>query len=288
MKDEKRPEPHDRRDLIKIIVDQMCRHCDNPNKRHCEMIAFKLVQLGPKSFQDRDIITNEVIGTGYESVWCQLKSRVENKNRSGVKGHEKSLWRRRTSTANDEGKGSREPGKRKLVDGLGCVNWAPEVPDGVEDKAQSDAKADLQKMFEMGPEMWVNDSIDKLMALSYAKQRVFLNDKPIITSITREWPFLFCPRWALQHFKELVGVDLMAVLGQEMTTKGARIVKYFESVGKAARKEVKQVLRELGDDTSGSVRVDVRNAAMLLLLMAHFEEREDTLFLKAEASYFYM
>lgn len=83
----------------------------------------------------------------------------------------------------------------------------------------------------------INEDIDRLMSLSYAKQRAHLNSKPNIITIQNDWPFIFCARWALQHFKELVGIDLMTVMREAMTLKGPRIVKYFQRLGKVAKKE---------------------------------------------------
>ena len=80
---EQRPSPRDRREMVRIVVDEMRLHELNPKRSDCLTIAKMIVKQYPKSFVD--ILKDGTrIGSGYASLVNQRKTRVEHLNRDSM------------------------------------------------------------------------------------------------------------------------------------------------------------------------------------------------------------
>ncbi|KAG1925822.1 hypothetical protein F2P79_025266 [Pimephales promelas] len=75
-----RPSPRIRREMVRIVVQEMMRKNPCPSKKSSTEVAKKMVAKYPKSLQD--IIEGDVIGPGYHSLVKQLQYRIENAKRS--------------------------------------------------------------------------------------------------------------------------------------------------------------------------------------------------------------
>lgn len=75
-----RPSPRFRREMVRIVVQEMMRKNPCPSKKSSTEVAKKMVAKYPKSLQD--IIEGDVIGPGYHSLVKQLQYRIENAKRS--------------------------------------------------------------------------------------------------------------------------------------------------------------------------------------------------------------
>lgn len=67
-----------------------------PGKKHLSEIARKIVSAYPQSF--RDVIEDQVVGSGYDSITKQLQSRIDNLNRGKT-----SLYLKRQASSTSEG-----------------------------------------------------------------------------------------------------------------------------------------------------------------------------------------
>ena len=80
---------------------------------------------------------------------------------------------------------------------------------------------------------------------------------------------LSVPRWLFTHFKTLTGVCPMETFPFALEKKSVLIRKYFEQTSN--KKRVKEILFEKEHNSSDA-------AEIVLLLMAHFEKEESSLF----------
>ncbi|TDH05353.1 hypothetical protein EPR50_G00143890 [Perca flavescens] len=122
--------------------------------------------------------------------------------------------------------------------------------------------------------------VKDLMAITYAKQREYINAKPSpsILDVGKEWPFLFSQTFLLSHFTTLTNVELYTRLNEDLDKKGKRLLDFFSSQITKWRKEVRAVLKEaIKKDREGS-----DGLAALLVMLAHFKEQEESLFLIAD------
>lgn len=260
--------------MVKMIVDEMVLVYRNPTKKHCTTIAQKLVRSNMSSFADRDDTNNTVIGTGYDSWVCQLKSRVENLNRNSC--HTPKYVRDAADTTSPKGV------KRKIVDGYGCVNWQPERPADQTDEEVKKLEEELTELHKTGPERWDGGKVDVLMAATYYLQRKDINSGMAVADLQSKWPFLFQTRWMLKHFHQLVDIDLLEAVTTALALRGDRVVRYSEGQGQAGKKEVRAALGDLHSVVNAEANLQL--SSVILLLMAHFDEKPSVLFQVADVS----
>ncbi|XDV17605.1 hypothetical protein PO909_023439, partial [Leuciscus waleckii] len=170
------------------------------------------------------------------------------------------------------------------IDSYGCVRWQPEdYPDGETSASLKEKKLEMLDIFSReglkGPQ---RERVEDLMAITYAKQREYINTKPSprILDVGKEWPFLFSQKFLLSHFTTLTNVELYTRLNEDMDKKGKRLLDFFSSQITRWRKEVKADLKEaLKKDREGT-----DGLAAMLVMLAHFKDQEESLFLIADVS----
>ena len=278
-----RPSPDDRRHLMRITIDAMREHSLNPTRKECVIVAKAITQKYPNSFLDKTE-EGELIGCGYFSVVNQLKTRVEYVNR----GNTLSRLRKPKRTQRDDENGDDEqPAVATCVrDSYGCVRWQPEdYPDGETSASLEEKKLEMLDIFSQeGLKGAERGRVEDLMAITYAKQREYINTNPStsILDVGKEWPFLFTQKFLLSHFTTLTNVELHRRLNEDLDKKGKRLLDFFSCQITRWRKEVRAVLKEaLKDGREGT-----DGLAAMLVMLAHFKEQEDSLFLLADVSCF--
>ncbi|KAJ4941917.1 hypothetical protein JOQ06_011789 [Pogonophryne albipinna] len=110
----KRPKPTERRQMVRILVDEMRRYEANPTRSQCLTVIRNIIRQYPKSFADMTADWS-LLGCGYTSLLIQVKNRIENVNRSGNYAHHRAS--RSSSTY-----------KRGPTDTYGCTRFQPELP----------------------------------------------------------------------------------------------------------------------------------------------------------------
>lgn len=181
--------------------------------------------------------------------------------------------------------------KNKLVkiDSYGCVNWQPEdLPEGETLESLEEKRQVLVDTFSAeGHRGADRGRVDELMKITYICQRHSINASPAptISVLPENWPFLFTQRWLGTHFSMLTGVELESRLSEALNNKGRRILHFFKSQLTKWKKEVRSVLKEISQDGRQDDH-DTAGLAAILVMMAHFKESEDSLFLRADVSIF--
>ncbi|KAM9819832.1 uncharacterized protein ACBT44_009465 [Syngnathus typhle] len=124
--------------------------------------------------------------------------------------------------------------------------------------------------------------VGDLMAITYAKQREYINANPppSIANVGKEWPFLFSQKFLLSHFTTLTNIDISTRLNEDLEKKSRRVLDFFRSQITRWGNEVRALLKEAPkEDREGT---DVLSA--ILVMLAHFKEQEDSLFLLADVT----
>ncbi len=265
--------------MVRVIVDSIREVCLNPTKRQCSEIAQSVIQKYPNSFSDKTE-EGELIGCGYYSLLCQLKTRVEHLNRNNTMARLRKP--KRTGGEVDDSQPSTS--KSAKLDSYGCVNWNPtELPEGETFESLEIKRKEMLRLFSQeGPRAAERNTVQELMKITFIAQRHSINTSPppSISDLQARWPFLFMKRFLCAHFKELTGIDLDLRLKESLYTKGERILCFFKNLNSRWGKEVRTILKEI--DREGR-DVDPGLAAVLLM-MAHFKENEESLFLSADVS----
>ncbi|XP_052002462.1 uncharacterized protein LOC127657637 [Xyrauchen texanus] len=179
-----RPSPADRRQMIRVLADEIRKHDNNPTRSQCLTITRQIVRQYPKSFAD--MICDRQVGGGYESLLLQLKVRIEHLNRKSTLSHHR--------TQNNNTGTSR---KRSSIDAYGCSRWQPDVPPG---ESYDSLEVKRQRM----DEIYLHEGISgaergdvcKLMEGTYCLQRQMINatPSPTMTDLRNKWPYLFIQR----------------------------------------------------------------------------------------------
>nr|XP_061795565.1 uncharacterized protein LOC133587116 [Nerophis lumbriciformis] len=98
--DGKRPTPVERRQMIRVLADEIRRFDSNPTRSQCKTVVQNIIRQYPKRFADMNSDGSLLCG-GYTSLLIQLKNRIENLNRDG------SFSRHRTTTGKRDLKNKR-------------------------------------------------------------------------------------------------------------------------------------------------------------------------------------
>uniref|UniRef100_A0A3B4CXI0 Uncharacterized protein n=1 Tax=Pygocentrus nattereri TaxID=42514 RepID=A0A3B4CXI0_PYGNA len=268
---QKRPSPRLRREMIRIVASEIMKVYSNPTKRNTTEIGKRMVAKYPKSLQD--VIEGDVVGPGYHSLAKQLQARVDNVKRPNTPKIKKR------KPASDGYDTEEVPAKQKasVQDTYGCVNWELKyLPLSETGDSQQEKKEKLKMMFQ---EMNYNtDDMKKLVQSTFYTQRKDINKGTSIRQLTQEWPFLFNEAGMAAHFQELTGVSLMECFLANVDKKCRRLLSFLKSVDAPKHKQVQdafikfQTERGQLDGCPGDI------IQMVLLLLAHFGEKEENLF----------
>uniref|UniRef100_A0AAY4B042 Uncharacterized protein n=1 Tax=Denticeps clupeoides TaxID=299321 RepID=A0AAY4B042_9TELE len=268
---QKRPSARQRREMVRIVVSEMMKICKNPTKHNTTEIAKRMVAKYPKSLQD--VIDGDVIGLGYHSLVKQLKSRVEN-----VKRPDTPRIRKRKA-ASDDNDTDEIPAEQKasVQDTYGCVSWEPKhLPLSETVESQVEKKEEMRKLFK---EINYNiDVVKELVKCTYFTQRKDINKGASIQKLCQEWPFLFTEVGMTAHFQELTGVNPMETFLTNVDKKGARLLNFLKCVDAQKHKQVLNALLKLQTERGRSSGCSEELVEMVLLLLAHFGEKEERLF----------
>ncbi|XP_029914331.1 uncharacterized protein LOC115364059 [Myripristis murdjan] len=262
LENRERPSGRERREFIRLMVGEILTICPTPGKKHLSEIARKIVSAYPLSF--RDVIEDQVVGSGYDSLTKQLQSRVDNINRGKT-----SLYLKRQASSTSEGEDP--PSKMVRLDTYGCVNWQPKrLPPHETEDTQKRTQEELKNMHKNRS----NDTrnIAKKMVATFYTQRNDIISGMETLVLVREWPYLFEMCGMIAHFKELTGVD---VDREAMSVKCARVVSYLASHEKKSK--IEDILA--GMEIAKVNHLDADLPGCLMLLLKHFNEAQGKMFL---------
>lgn len=275
----RRVEAADRRLMVRITVDAMRVHCLNPNKKVCSEIAKTIVSEYPESFADLSK-EGELLSRRYSSLLTQIKTRVEHVNRNT----ENRIRRPKTSKKGEHSNRQAKTARTK-VDSYGCINWHPQdLPEGETPESLENKRQIMATIFNSASPRGVDrGDVDEFMRLTYINQRHMINawPAPSIGDVKEQWPFLFTKRWLCAHFHMLTGVEIDRCLSDALLSKGKTIVNFFRSQKPNWRRGIQSLLNDIEGDVSGNLTA----CAAILLVLSHFREKEDSLFLLADVSY---
>jgi hypothetical protein len=282
LKANKRPSKDDKLAIVRFIVDEIKKFSPNLTLDQTKQIAKKIVKSYPNTFEDRD-----KLGCGYFTLAKHLKTRVEYLNRGSMVARLRQV-KKSISSDSEVAHESSTTSRSSLQ--YGCVNWQPQsFPDNENGETLKLKMTGLQELARsQGVSMSARKDIhriDRDMSATYIVQRQLINTHPpvAVQVIQEQWPFLFVDRWLFRHFEQLVGKPPYSVLREAVASKGDRIIRYFDMRGNSAEKAFVHQHRQNSIDADDEEHTLVI-AAVLHLVMHHFQEDEGALFIIADVS----
>ncbi|XP_059354194.1 uncharacterized protein LOC132157507 [Carassius carassius] len=257
----KRPAPDKRRQMIRILADEIRKCENNPTRNECLIICRNIVKHFPNSFADMTP-SGVIIGSGCTSLLCQLKTRIENMNRAGTKN------RLRTSKV---------PGQQhqRPSDSYGCTQFNPELPPEETYETLEQKRQQLETIYRQeGIRSGEKGEVINLMKTTFCLQRRHINQapSPSIEDMRIQWPYLFTQRGIFIHFELLTDINVLRVLDLSIKECGQGIRKYLQT--KSKNKDVQSIVTQ---DEDGEL-------TLIQLLMAYFDEGIEGLILRADIS----
>lgn len=257
----KRPSPPARRQMVRVLADEMRKFEPTPTRAQCLTICKSIVHQYPQSFADQ-LHDGRIVGEGYSSLLAQIKTRIENLSRT---------------TSFREHRSSGSGVKRGPTDTYGCTRFQPDLPleetdDSIESKRQK-----LEDLYRReGTKGAEKSEVEQLMATTFCLQRSQINSVPApsVAELMEKWPYLFFQKGLFAHFELLTDIKVLRALELSMEECGRSIVEFFKS--KPTNSEVKSILSK--DEASDSSYLVVQ------LLMAHFAEKQEGLILQENVS----
>ncbi|KAF3839578.1 hypothetical protein F7725_018295 [Dissostichus mawsoni] len=171
----------ERRQKVRVLVDEMRRYEANPTRSQCLTVIRKII---------RQRVT---LGCGYTSLLIQVKNRIENVNRGGVYAHHRAS--RSSSTY-----------KRGPTDTYGCTTFLPKLPPEETNETVEQNRQRLVEIYRQEGAGGVERAeVKNQMELTFCLQRRHINElpPPDIENMRSKWPFLFTPRCIYAHFELL-------------------------------------------------------------------------------------
>ncbi|KAM9501371.1 uncharacterized protein Hap1MRO34_010529 isoform 1-T2 [Clarias gariepinus] len=261
LKNKERPTVCERRELIRLIVAEILTICPLPRKKHFSEIARKIVSTYPQSF--RDIIEDQVVGSGYDSLTKQLQNRIDN-----IKRGKNSLFLKRQASSTSEG--DDRPSKIR-VDTYGCINWHPKhLPPNETEETQKCTQEELKNMHKNKSKN--TKSIEKKMVATFYTQRSNIINGMETPVLVKDWPYLFEMCGIMVHFKELTGMD---VDRKVISSKCKRVISYLISHEKKSK--IEDILSGMEIAEAKELHADLTGC--VLLLLKYFNEVQAKMFL---------
>ncbi|KAK6466265.1 hypothetical protein HHUSO_G36549 [Huso huso] len=161
---QERPSPKQRREMIRLIINEVTGVCKRPSKKHLTDIARRIVAEYPKSLQD--VIEGHIVGSGYDSLVKQLQSRADNVKRTQFSTPKRQFQHSSGSDTEEV------PAKERALpqDTYGCINWDPEhLPITETLASQKQQQEEMKTMFR--ERNWDTQIITKKMMATYYTQR---------------------------------------------------------------------------------------------------------------------
>ncbi|CAB4010891.1 Hypothetical predicted protein [Paramuricea clavata] len=265
-----RPKPRERREMIRILCDDIRGFAAVPGRKNLSRIAQMMVAKYKDSFCD--VIGDSVIGSGHESLLRQMEERIANLNRKVGKPAAK------LSISSDDEDSEPKSKSRKTVihDSYGCVNWQPESLPTDETTDTQESKQDWL-MEEFRKKEQDRKKVLLFMENTYTSQRLVINrnnpDSPI-GEVKDKWPFLFEKECMFLHFEQLMGFKIQDVMQASLASKAKIIVEYLRQ-NHIQKKKIKQVLWRIEAAMSSKKDQQPVMIGVFLLLLAYFEEKQE-------------
>ncbi|XP_042070348.1 uncharacterized protein LOC121812380 [Haplochromis burtoni] len=254
----KRPSPAARRQMVRILADEMRKHELNPTRAQCVTICRNIVRKYPQSFADL-CDNGQLLEEDYISLVIQIKNRIDNLKRTSNFRHSRLSGMKRGSTNN-----------------YGCARFEPgllpeETNETVERKRQR-----LEEIYHQdGSSMVEKDEVKELMKVTFYLQRRQINALPVpaIRDLRGRWPYLFTHNGLYTHFELLTDIKVLRTLEVAMEECGPTILEVFS---KSTNPDIQSIL-------SVGPKLEL-SFCILQLLMAHFSESLGGLILFANAN----
>ena len=269
-----RPLPSERRQMIRVLADDIAKITSRPMRKHLTVVASKVVAEFPSSFQDK--LDDVVVGSGYNSILTQLEQRFQNLNRQPMK---------RGNSSSDEA-GSSQTAKRQRATcayGTNADQYSPDLPSNENSLTQAEKMKCLQEIH--ATEGWKLDEVKELLTDTYASVRRVINEgKHSIHSVKEDWPFLFEALGMLHHFEILVGINLRETLADALSSKVPRLMQFMDSK-QTTNKQLKLKLHDLSSAKRQSSTNSPEILGFLIVLATFFGEDFTALIQSAEVNY---
>lgn len=268
-----RPTPRDRREMIRIICNDIKMHTLLPGRKNLARIAEMMVTKYKDAFCDT--IGDTVIGSGYESLRKQLEEKMANLNRKT----DKAIVKLNVSSDDDNDSETKVKAKKRLgADSYGCINWQPDSLPVNETPTSQKSKQDW--LAEEFPKKNQNKTkVLQLMENTYISQRLLINQtdtNPVsIEELQIQWPFLFEKDCMFQHFELLMGFHIQKVMLESVGDKVDTIFKFMKENAIHSKKTLKQLVIRIEDAMSAEKSKTPLMDGVYLLLMAYFEEPQE-------------
>ena len=126
------------------------------------------------------------------------------------------------------------------------------------------------------------EEVKLLMKFTFYTQREQVNQGKNIQFLLEEWPFWFSPLGMALHFMELTGIGLKETFARNLDLKGERLLNYMNTVCLNKNKKFLQAVTKskvMRGELNGCSE-DVKE--MLLLLLAYFDEKQDSMLCHVE------
>lgn len=242
--------PSERRELIRVLADEILNYSTNPSKKLVKIVARNCVS---KYIVLEDNIEDVKLGNGYESLAHQIYTRIENLRRKPYVD---------SGISNDDNLNEvQEKRKRKysVLDSYGCVQWDPPFPmNDTEETLSLKKKRLLEKS---------NKDVPTLIIGTYYLQRKDINGGMTICNLMKEYPPLFYDIGMFCHFQILTDIDILKTLEQNVSSKQKDILSFLKSSRK------KNIINFFHDSQKGANEF----LNLIIGIARYFEEDESFL-----------
>ncbi|KAM4536222.1 uncharacterized protein PAE49_020872 [Odontesthes bonariensis] len=192
--DGRRPSAADRRQMVRVLVDQMRKYELKPKRSRYRAVCRDLVLRFPRSFADLHS-DGQLLGDGCASLVNQVRNRIDSLNRNASVGQKRGA-----------------------------------TPLASPDAAVDQKRRRLEEIHRQeGPVGAGAAEVKRLMESTFCLQRRRINavPPPSVAALRAQWPYLFTPRGLYAHFALLTEVDVLRALERSLEECGRTVTRFF-------------------------------------------------------------
>ncbi|XP_040066785.1 uncharacterized protein LOC120840351 isoform X4 [Ixodes scapularis] len=252
----------DRLELVRVVVNDMLKLTCRPQRELITSVAKEIVERFPASLEDHGI-DGKVMGRGFDSLFQQLESRVENVNR-GMKA------------ALLEAGDFPVPKRRNARFSYGCVNWQPNSSEGNGEEIKKTKEWMKQEALKSPREVDLTLAREA-MDSTYAALRTVINSREPLCStqqLKEEWPLLFHKPLYHQHIDKLLGKDFKKCFDEGVTSCTNTLMDHLTA--KPSREIMHWMARGQVAEERGDARA--KEKVFVPILASYFKEETRSLF----------
>ena len=248
LRNKKRPTPKERREVVRVLCDEIHDKCASPQRRDIQKMAEMMVNRYPISFEDRSL-GDRLIQDGSYTLFTQMENRIYNMKRGS-----------------DTSNSSENEGSSKKKKSLWNINPEYAQPWTSSSSELESLRSNLIRMYEDQEDD--SEKINMALIKCLAIVRESILTKPL-KEVQRDWPILFTANGFKLHYQAVMKKSLVDVI--KIVYKSRRNVLGYMQIIQHKVIKLQSVLKSI-QSAEEEQRTQTKIMGIAALVCSYFSE----------------